>query len=368
MMFFFITTARPAHDDDCWSAGSRPTSSRPTKGFSTDANTVATAVAVFCCMRLLLCAIFIVPINSAVIKNVWGANNSEVLFASGGGGTHVYISGTNIGTAFAPPLVFLGLASQLECQVQPFTSAKNRMHCIISSENAPAPMPDYRATGSYITLPLRLYKGSQPAACWQEGTDALEGCSVRFDIGGTPRILRVLTQVVESGDTLRLAGQGINGGLKGAPLLAATLFRGAVPVLGACGEKDCQASNMGAETIGCYSRPDAGGDGVSGGAQENVLATAFSDDTRFGCVLDEVAGGLTGGFFNVSVSAITDPLHRGNAYLGTSPRELKFGSSAAAGISAAAGSLLLLVACCSSFVSPAAVPMFVPTARLELRG
>ena len=66
-------------------------------------------------------------------------------------------------------------------------------------------------------------------------------------------MLRVLTQTIESGGMLRLLGEGIDGGLDGAQRLAATVYRGAVPVLGACGEKDCQASNMGAETLGCAS-------------------------------------------------------------------------------------------------------------------
>ena len=201
------------------------------------------------------------------------------------------------------------------CSVQPFTSAKNRLHCIIGAEAVPAPTPEYAPEGVFVSLPLRLYNRGRLAECWHVGSSG-PGCSIRFDVGGTPRVARVLTKVVESRGTLRLSGNGIDGGLKGASVFAATLFRGAQPVLGACGEKDCQASNMGAETLGCYSRPDAGGDGVSGRSQDAQLAVSFSDDTRFGCVLDKIAGGLTGGFFNVSLHAITDPRHRGDAYLG----------------------------------------------------
>ena len=84
----------------------------------------------------------------------------------------------------------------------------------------------------------------------------------------------------------------------------------AVPVVGACGEKDCQASNMGAETVGCASRPGAGGDGVTDLTQRSVHATAFSDAHNFGCALDDNSAG---GFFNVSLYSITDPRHRGNA-------------------------------------------------------
>ena len=264
---------------------------------------------------ILLCLIMVPLAGAAIVKDVWGANRSELLFASSGGGTHVYLSGTDIGSAFAPPIVLLGLRGQVECKVQPFTSAKNRMHCIVSSANAPAPLPEYDPNGRFIVLPLQMLAHGQLAECWQEDT-TIPGCSVRFDVGGTPRVLRVLTQTVDSAGMLRLSGHGIDGGMVGAQRLAATLYRGAVPVLGACGEKDCQASNMGAETVGCYSRPDAGGSGVSGGPEETQEATVFSDATHFGCMLDQLAGGLTGGYFNVSLTAITDTRHRGDAYLG----------------------------------------------------
>jgi hypothetical protein len=265
--------------------------------------------------RPLLCILYLPFARSAVVKDIWGANRSELLYASSGGGTHVYFSGVDIGSAFAPPTILIGQQGKVACNVQPFTSAKNRMHCIISGENAPAPLPDYHPSGQFVSLPIMVVVRGRPAECWHEGKVGAD-CQVRFDIGGSPRVLRVLTQTVESAGTLRLSGKGIDGGLRGAQRLAATLFRGAVPVLGACGEKDCQASNMGAETLGCYSRPDAGGDGVSGGAQDTLLATSFSDTTRFGCVLDRLAGGLPGGFFNISLSTIADEQHRGNAYLG----------------------------------------------------
>ena len=266
--------------------------------------------------RLLLgLALSLPSLRAAVIKDIWGANRSEVLFASGGGGTHVYLSGVDVGSAFAPPTVLIGARGQVACNVQPFTSAKNRMHCIISSENAPAPLTKYDPAGRFVSLPVTVLTHGRLAECWHKGKVG-DSCAVRFDIGGTPRVLRVLTQTVESAGTLRLSGQGIDGGLHGAQRLAATLYRGAVPVLGACGEKDCQTSNMGAETLGCYSRPDAGGSGISGGAEEFQPATVFSDSTRFGCVLDKLGGGLTGGFFNVSLTAIADTHHRGDAYLG----------------------------------------------------
>ena len=225
-------------------------------------------------LLVVLCA------DAAVINRLHGSAQSEVGFASSGGGTHIYLVGQNLGSAFAPPAIYLGQKLQAECKPQPFTSSKNRIHCIVAANALPAPEPAYYATGKFVELPLKAYKSGK-TACWQQGT-INHNCMVRFDVGGTPRVRRVLTQLVESGSTLRLSGEGIDGGMRGAQRLAATLYRGATPVLGACGEKDCQASNMGAETLGCYSRPDAGGDGVSGMTQDAQVAVAFSDNTRFG--------------------------------------------------------------------------------------
>ena len=282
---------------------------------------------------------------------------------------------------------------QVKCEVQPFSSAKNRLHCVLGAGGTPTPTWQYHPAGAFVSIPLRVYKSSgRVADCWQLG-GLNDLCYVRYDVGGTPRVRRLATPVVESGGVLRIVGDGIDGGLSGAPRLKANLYRGTTPVLGACGEKDCQASNMGAETLGCYSRPDAGGDGVSGLTQASQLATVFSDASSFGCVLDQVccrppcvhlalpthpihrpptsthhsspsnihapfialqhprtvhrpthrstplsypprspvhptpphptrpspsqlSGGLSGGFFNVSLHAISDPKHRGDAYLG----------------------------------------------------
>ena len=267
-------------------------------------------------MTSLLWHFVVLPfVHAMVVTKLEGANHSALTHLSSGGGTHVYISGTDLGSAFAPPAVYLGMRAGVECKVQPFSSTKNRLHCIVSADGAPAPTPIYKASGEFVILPIQVVKSNgRIADCWYSGGVNF-GCFAQFDIGGTPRVLRVLNTVAESGGVLRLSGHGINGGLSGTPALTGTLFRGATPVLGSCGEKDCQASTLGAETLGCSSRPDAGGDGVSS-AQESQMAVAFSDATRYGCKLEEVAGGLTGGFFNLSLHLNRDPLHRGDAYLG----------------------------------------------------
>lgn len=168
--------------------------------------------------------------RAAILRDIRGVQQSEVLFASSGGGTHVYLSGTDIGSAFAPPIVVLGERGQVDCKVQPFTSARNRLHCIISAAHAPAPLTEYNADGAFVSLPLHLYHRSKRAKCWHEAALG-DSCTVRFDVGATPRVLRVLTPLVEPNGMLRLSGEGIDGGLTGAQRLAATLYRGAVPAL-----------------------------------------------------------------------------------------------------------------------------------------
>ena len=250
-----------------------------------------------------------------VIQRVFGANNSEVMFASSGGGTHVYLAGTDLGSAFAPPQIFLGINAEAECVVQPFTSSRNRLHCIISAEGLPPPDLIYAAAGRFVERPLRVYKGARLAQCWHVGS-ANHGCIIRFDVGAAPRVDRLLTPVLQSGGVVRLTGQGIDGGMRGAPGMIMTLFRGTGQlVVGACGEKDCAPSNMGMETIGCMARTGSSGDGVA--SQEFSSALAFSDATNFGCKLDSLAGGLTGGFFNFSLHSM-DGQNRGDAYLGFS--------------------------------------------------
>ena len=138
-----------------------------------------------------------------------------------------------------------------------------------------------------------------------------------FDVGATPRIYRVLTSTVEAGGFVRVHGDGIYGGLVGDEKMKAILYRGDKPVLGACGEKDCQASNMGLETISCAAREDAGGDAVSPSRSSLTPALAYTDAQHFGCQSGAIPGGLTGGLFNLSLH-LSDDYHRGDVFKGYS--------------------------------------------------
>ena len=262
----------------------------------------------------IVLAVQLPNVLAQVIQRIYGANLSEVGFASSGGGTHLYIVGSGIGSAFAPPSVFVGINADAECVVQPFTSTRNRLHCIVSAEGLPPPNVHYSLSPRFYSHPIRVLKNGRLAQCWHVG-GINHGCSLRYDLAGAPRVHRVVTSVLQSAGVVRLQGQGIDGGLNGQPGMIATLYRGQGQlVVGACGEKDCAPSNMGMQTIGCLSRLTSG-DGVLG--QENAAALVHSDKNNFGCKLDALAGGLTGGFFNLSLHAM-DSLRRGDAYLGFS--------------------------------------------------
>ena len=97
--------------------------------------------------------------------------------------------------------------------------------------------------------------------------------------------------MLQTGGVVRLAGQGIDGGVIGAQSMIGQLYRGDSFVVGVCGEKDCAPSNLGVATIGCLSRVGGGGDDVAD--QAHAVAFAHSNSTRFGCKLDEASEGAT---------------------------------------------------------------------------
>ena len=110
----------------------------------------------------LLVLLAVSPVSRAfVIQRVSGANGSELTFLSAAGGAHIYIGGTDLGSAFAPPSVFIGNQAQAECKVQPFTSNRNRLHCIVHADNLPPPDWKYDPNGRNISFPLRVSNGAR---------------------------------------------------------------------------------------------------------------------------------------------------------------------------------------------------------------
>ena len=152
-------------------------------------------------------------VHAAVIQRIEGSNHSELAFLSAGGGTHVYLTGTGLGSAFAPPTILIGNAGA-ECAVQSFTSSSTRFHCVIQPESLPPPSTTYTSSGTFVNIPLRAFNDGRPAACWHVG-GLNHACFVRIDLGATPRLNRILTPALEQGGLLRTSGFGINGGLVG---------------------------------------------------------------------------------------------------------------------------------------------------------
>ena len=250
----------------------------------------------FHCIGFLLCSS---TASAFVIQGVEGPNGTEITHASVAGGAHIYLVGTNLGSAFAAPSVFIGSAGK--CDVQPFTSTRNRLHCIINSVGLPPPTLEYSPHPSIVEMPLRVYKGTRFAECWMDyGIN--KDCHLRFDITGTPRVTRVLTREVEPGGLMRIEGHDLFGGLQGTPMVFLTLYRGKMPAVGVCGEKSCQASNSGTQVIGCNSRvgsPDE---------EKMVPASAYTDHSSFGCTIED-RGGLAQitGYWSLAVSRVGSP-------------------------------------------------------------
>ena len=120
-------------------------------------------------------------------------------------------------------------------------------------------------------------------------------------------MLRVLTREIEPGGLMMVEGHGIDGGLLGAPRVYLTLYRGDTsPAVGVCGEKACQASNAGSQTIGCNSRLGSSeNDGASGMPQ---LASSWTNATSFGCTVEDRAGlQQATGYYKVAVAHVGRP-------------------------------------------------------------
>ena len=113
---------------------------------------------------------------------------APITHASVAGGSHIYLIGTNLGSPFNPPVVFIG--SVARCDVQPFTSTKNRLHCITSPHRLPPISVEHEPAGREVMLPLRVFKGTRLAQCWHaDGPNT--NCWIYFDAGATPRVERV---------------------------------------------------------------------------------------------------------------------------------------------------------------------------------
>ena len=136
----------------------------------------------------LLLGLLLVPDALAmVIQRPYGVAQRDISHAPAGGGSHVYLIGQGLGIAFSPPTIRVGVNGDGECVVQPLTSSRNRMPCIIGSGGLPAPTVDYQESGTFQCVPLfadnpyRKSAHNDHADCWHVGG---------FNHGCSPRLLR----------------------------------------------------------------------------------------------------------------------------------------------------------------------------------
>ena len=120
--------------------------------------------------RLLALALVAPRASAFVIQSVHGANCSELTHLSAVGGAHVCRPGTDLGSVFAPPTIFVGNQNQAECVVQPFTSSRNWVHCIDQVDGLLLPPYQYDdAAGSPVSYPMRACNRGRSAHCWHVG-------------------------------------------------------------------------------------------------------------------------------------------------------------------------------------------------------
>ena len=112
-----------------------------------------------------------------------------------GGGSSLYITGTNLGDpVFNPPTVFISVnpdPTPTPCLVQGFTSSTTRIHCIIQGTGLPAqPAGAWGADDKFKTLTLHVLneEGKEAACAVLDGKGrptagtGVGHCGIRFDV------------------------------------------------------------------------------------------------------------------------------------------------------------------------------------------
>ena len=128
-----------------------------------------------------------------------------------GGGSSIFVTGTDIGDPFNAPVVLIGNNPNplmTLCSVQSFTSTATRIHCVVDSTRLPA-LPAAQWGVSYAKqLSLHVLVGGRAAICDNGaniGGTGIGDCRLTFDVGGTPLVESIHTPVISAaGAVLRL--------------------------------------------------------------------------------------------------------------------------------------------------------------------
>lgn len=129
-----------------------------------------------------------------------------------GGGSSIYITGTDLGDPFNAPTVLIGNnpnPSPTICSTQSFTSTTTRIHCKIDHDTGALPALPAGRWGSEHEkkITLHVLVDGREAYCDNGkhiGGTGLGDCRLTFDVGGTPLITAVHTPLVSAGELLRV--------------------------------------------------------------------------------------------------------------------------------------------------------------------
>ena len=124
-----------------------------------------------------------------------------------GGGSDIYITGTDLGTPFSPPTVLIGNYPNPEltpCTVKGFTSSATRIHCVVEARRLPAAPASQWGFAHTQKLTLHLLVDGREAYCDNGDNNHIAGtglgdCRLTFDVGDTPLITTVSTPAVSEG-------------------------------------------------------------------------------------------------------------------------------------------------------------------------
>ena len=153
------------------------------------------------------------PLAAFSVLDIRGGGLSSRLGV--GGGSELHIVGTDLGDPFNPPLVLIGNnpnPSMALCNVESFTSNSSRFHCTVDG-NGGLPTQSAASDGSRwgesheSLLTLHVLVDGREAMC--DNGNRIDGtgigdCRLRFDVGNTPLITRILTPLVRGGELLRI--------------------------------------------------------------------------------------------------------------------------------------------------------------------
>ena len=234
-----------------------------------------------------------------------------------GGGSSIYITGTDLGDPFKAPIVLISNnpnPTPTLCTVQSFTSTATRIHCKIdpTSGRLPALAAGQWGLAHEKKIALHVIVNGREAYCENGkhvGGTGLGDCRLTFDVGDTPLITAVLTPSVTPGDLLRVQA----------------LSRERIDGWHASNASDGYADGGGVEVrlrrhaayAGCVLRDEAGN------ALYHPLGAvdgAAADSHRVGCRVQPDAADAAG-FWDVEMRSAS-AANRGYALVASSARRL----------------------------------------------